>query len=505
MTEADKRIHDFYMALQGPALDMTIRGILFDDIERDKLYKEMSSRMREIEKLLANHPLITAVWDGEEKNTGACLQPSRKDGKHKWEPWDADDEHGRKCVDCGAGRFKPRAFKVSSDPDLMRLCYDLWKCKPQLNKEGKKTVNKEAREKLADKYPKYADAWKLMNEFADVEKQQGFLKFKSDDGRFHSAFNVSVTETGRWSSNQDHDGNGSNAQNITERHRHIFIADTGMELCYADLKQAESKVISFVAGDEGYIEAHEGGDTHTFVCRLVWPEGVGGKAWTGDLAADKVIASSARPSWDDKEGHDFRFQSKAIQHGSNLGLTPFGMAIQKRIPVAAAQEGQARYFRAFPGVRDYQRMIRQKVENQEPIVTPLGARFKLYGRPWDEHTYKQGLAKIPQAMVGHIVAIGLSRIYDQLPEVQLLAQVHDAILFQFPKGQYQYVYDALKLMEVPVYITGVDGKTRRMCIGTEAAVGHNWGHYNTKPEKGRVNTDGVREITFTSRDEWTLK
>jgi DNA polymerase I-like protein with 3'-5' exonuclease and polymerase domains len=501
MLPADKRINDFYMALQAPAMDMMIRGILVDEIARQGLYKEMSSRMREIEKGLAKHPQIQPIWDHEELNVGACNQPTRKDGRHKWEKWDSEDQHGRKCVDCGASRLRIRPFKVSSDDDVMHLAYDLWKCKPQLNKDGKRTVNKEAREKLVEKYPKYEDAFKLMSEFADVEKQQGFLKFRSPDGRFYSAFNVSVTETGRWSSNQDHDGNGSNAQNITERHRHIFTADPGYKLCYADLKQAESKVISFVAGDEAYIEAHELGDTHTYVCRLVWPEGIHGTPWTGNLDQDKAIATSARPAWDDKPGHDYRFQSKAIQHGSNLGLTPFGMAIQKRIPVAAAQSGQARYFKAFPGIGALQRQTRKKVEASEPIISPLGARFKLYGRPWDEHTYKQALSKIPQSMVGHIVAIGLFRIFCQLHEIKLLAQVHDAILMEYPIGREDLVYAALQLMEVPVNITGVDGKMRRMTIGVEAAVGTCWGHYH--PVKC---PDGIREITFHGGpNDFTLK
>jgi DNA polymerase I-like protein with 3'-5' exonuclease and polymerase domains len=226
---------------------------------------------------------------------------------------------------------------------------------------------------------------------------------------------------------------------------------------------------------------------------LIWPEGVGGQPWTGDIFADKKLATSAFPVWDNKEGHDFRYQSKAVQHGSNLGLTPYGMAIQKRIPVAAATEGQARYFKAFPGIRTYQRYIRQTVEEQRPIITPLGVRFKLFGRPWEEHTYKEGLAVIPQSMVGHIISIGIWRIWVEMPEIQLLAQVHDAILFQFPKGQYDLVYKALELMSVPIPVHSLDGKDREILISTEAAVGPSWSHKE------------LREITFTSPTEWKLK
>lgn len=496
MTPADRRTHDFYMAIQGPAVEMGMRGIRVDESAKEKLKSDLFKRKRTVTSAIQSHSDIKPIWDHLEKNTGACLAPSRKDGKHKWEPGVADTPE-RKCVDCGKSRFKVRPFQPSSPTDVKHLLYDLYKMKVITDKDGKVTTDKEARERLSAKYPKYADVIALLNEEADVSKQIGFLEFRSDDGRFYSNFNVGVTNTHRFSSNSDNYGRGGNAQNITEKHRHIFTADPGYELCYADLKQAESKVISFVAGDEEYIEAHEGGDTHTFVCRLVWPEGINGTPWTGDLGADKTIATSANPKWDDRPGHDYRFQSKAVQHGSNLGLTPFGMAIQKRIPVEAAREGQARYFHAFPGIRNYQRMIRQKVQDQEPIVTPLGVRFKLFGRPMDEHTYKQGLAVIPQSMVGHIIAIGLWRIQRYEPEAQLLAQVHDAILFQFPKGRYDILYRVLeKHMVVPVPITGTDGKTRVMTIGTEAAVGHNWGH---------GGPEGIHEITFTSPTEWKIK
>lgn len=504
MSASDKRTHDFYMAMQAPALDMTIRGMLIDQTERETLNGILKKELSVIERELAGHPSIRPVWDKMEKNSGACLRPSRKDGKHKWQPG-VEDTVERKCLDCGAARLKVRPFKASSDDDLKHLLYDIFKMKKQLNKDHNVTVDKEAREKLTEKYPKHSEVLTLLSRYADIEKQIGFFKFRSPDGRFHSSFNVGVTSTHRWSSNQDADGNGGNGQNITEKHRYVFTADPGMELCYADLKQAESKVISFVAGDEAYIEAHEGGDTHTFVCRLVWPEGVGGKEWTGDLDQDKKIATSANPKWDDKPGHDFRFQSKAVQHGSNLGLTPFGMAIQKRIPIAAASEGQSRYFKAFPGIRGYQRYIDALVKDQHPIITPLGVRFKLFGRPWDEHTYKEGLAVIPQSMVGHIISIGLMRIYDALPDIQLLAQVHDAILFQFPKGRYDLVYEALELMKVPVVIKAVDGTVRTMVIGTEAAVGNNWGHKNTNPDRGRLNPDGISEIEFHSKTEWKIK
>lgn len=507
MKPIDERTMNFYLAVQNIALDMTIRGIKVNETEkevyRQRLVKETAQVRRELER----DPAIVAVWDRTETNSGACRTPTRKDGKHNWPRGVPDDDPAKVCKDCGAKRLKIRAFSPSSNPDMEHLYYDLWKLKPIRNKDGKRTADKEARGKLIDRGTKYTPVIEKIAHFADIKKKLEFLSFYTNDGRFHAGVNVGVTSTGRWSTNKDQFGRGGNAQNITESMRYMFEADDGYEIVYADLKQAESNVIAHVAGDEAYIEAHLMGDTHTYVCRLVWPEGINGQKWTwDDIAADKKIATSANPPWDDRPGHDYRFQSKAVQHGSNLGLTAFGLAIQKHIPVAAAQDSQTRYFRAFSGIKErYQRDIRNKVQDQEEIITPLGVKFKLFGRPDDEHTYKEGLAVIPQSMVGHIISIGGYRIYTQLPEVQMLMQVHDALLFQIPKGRYDLLYDALQLMTVPVPVLGLDGKMRTISIGTEAAVGHNWGHHNENPDKGPLNPKGIREITFTDREHWRIK
>lgn len=329
MDDVAKRTHDFYMALQNTSMAMTLKGILIDEDRRTDLMRNLAKEIGALERTLAKHPTILPIWDKLEKETGACKKSTRKDGKHTWMKGvpDGPDRH---CVSCGKSRMKIRPFKASSDDDKMHLLYDLLKMHPQHNKDHKVTADKEARDRLKNKYPKHAELIQLLDDIADKAKQLSQLDFRvSGDGRFKAGFNVGVTGTGRWSSNKDPFGHGGNSQNLPERLRGIFVADDGMELCYADLKQAESNIIAHEAGDDAYIEAHATGDTHTFVTRLVWPEGVGGQQWTGDIFKDKEIATSARPKWDDKPGHDFRFQSKAVQHGSNLGLTPFGMALQK--------------------------------------------------------------------------------------------------------------------------------------------------------------------------------
>src|SRR6185369_7190072 len=336
-----------------------------------------------------------------------------------------------------------------------------------------------------------------------LSKSIGFLNSRLRAGRFHSTFNVGVALTDRWSSNKDCFGDGGNSQNITERFRRVFVADPGKWLFYADLKQAESKTIAHLAGDEAYIKAHEG-DTHTFVAQLVWPEGFDGEPWPAPIddtspaamAAKKKFATGHIPEWDNKPGHDFRFQSKSVQHGGNLGLTPFGMALQKHIPVAQAQDAFGRYHGVFTGIKPWQRSIKATVEAIQPIINPLGYRVLLYGRPWDDHTYRQGLSILPQSTVANIIDLSVEQIFNELDPWRcwLLAQIHDAVLGEVEEGDIETLNRIAELMSIPVPVTDINGKTRMMTIEPEIAAGYNWGHGGKDNPRGIFDLSKLPEV-----------
>lgn len=487
---AAERWYGFEMASQGPAFAMQTRGILIDTEARDAGVRDIGKEARGLVKAINKLPIVAEVWDGKEKETGQCPNSGRKDGKHKWEPGVPDGPE-RKCLTCGMSRFRHKAFEPSSSPQKMHLFYDLLKAKTQYGKNGEVTTDDEALMRIAKHHPKLADLATMILDFQRLNKQLGFLKAKlTPEGRYPSSFNVGAAWTDRWSSSKNPFGLGSNAQNVAPRHRRMFIADPGREIVYADLSQAESNVVAHLSGDEGYIEAHKLGDPHTYVARLVWPDAA---EWTGDIKQDKKIAKSIIFDWDPAEGHDARFQAKRIQHGSNYGLTPFGISMIAHIPVLAARTSQSAYFKAFPGIRAWQRSIAGKVENSQVLTSPLGREVSLFGRPWDEGTYKQGLAVGPQGTVAHVINIALWRIYQELdPEyLRLFAQVHDAAVWDQARGDDETLRRALTLMMVPIPVIDVNGVTRYVTIKTEAERGLNWGHYD--PEE---NPDGLQPFDF---------
>src|SRR5690606_25543595 len=99
------------------------------------------------------------------------------------------------------------------------------------------------------------------------------------DGYMRSSFNIAGTNTGRLASSGNDFGSGTNMQNIDRTLKEIFIAEPGWKFANLDLGQADSRNIgancwnTFVEshGEKfagAYLDACEGPDLHTTVCRM---------------------------------------------------------------------------------------------------------------------------------------------------------------------------------------------------------------------------------------------
>lgn len=482
LTGNHERIYRFERALQAPAMSMMLRGVRVDQQKRNEMVGLLKQELARDEKKIAKLSEVTEVWDGTEKETGIC--PAEFGKHHKW-PRGMPDGPGRLCERCGAPRIKPLAFNANSATQRAHLFYDLHKVEPEKNKDGEITTDGDALERIGRKYPRLLNLTSSIEGVIDKKKQLGALAAKlTPDGRYPSSFNVGAAWTGRFSSSKNPFQLGGNLQNVAPRHRRVFIADPGMDMFYADYMQGESNIVAHLSGDEKYLEAHRLGDVHTYVTRYIWPD----LPWTGDLAKDKKIAKQL-PPWDQAEGHDYRFQCKRIQHGSNYGLTPFGISMIAKIPLSEAKLAYERYMTEFDGIPAWHNWVYARVHEHQPLINPLGREITLFGRSWDKHTKRQGLAFLPQSTLADIEDIALWQVWNYLEQegVYELAQVHDAILGQYPRGDLSKVRDVLGLMSIPVPVVDIYNKTRMMTIGVEAAVGRNWGH------KGKDNPYGIDE------------
>jgi DNA polymerase-1 len=333
-----------------------------------------------------------------------------------------------------------------------------------------RTVNRDALERLQIHFlaqPIIAHILALR----DYGKKVGVLETKVDgDGRLRTSYNIAGTTTGRFSSSFNDFGTGGNLQNVEERLRRIFIPDPGMKFANIDLEQADSRNIGAlcwnVFRDGRYLDACESGDLHTTVAKMSKP----GLPWTGDMREDRVLAE--QPYY---RHHGLRHMCKVLGHGTNYLGSPFEMAKHTKIEQSIIKEFQSLYFETFPAIARLHDWVQREIIERGYLVTPFGRKRWFFGRRDDRDTLKQAVAHMGQSMTADEMNYAMLALW-RTNSVQLLLQVHDSILIQYPEeAEDEIVPMVLKTMRVPLELEG----GRKFVVPVDVKVGWNWGKADT--------------------------
>lgn len=431
--------YEFSKALQAPVLEMKIRGILVDTEKRNEVIKAYEKDLEEI-----TEGLDEIVREGL----------------------------GIPCLNW------------RSPLQLKNLFYTVLQLPPikKRNARGEyaPTVDRDALEQLEA----YFFAQPIVSHILrlrDIGKKISVLKTDIDpDGRMRTSYNIAGTTTGRFSSSLSEFGTGTNLQNIEEMLRSVFIADKGMKLAYIDLEQAESRLVGAIEwnlfGDGSYLDACESGDLHTSVCRLAWT----GLAWTGDLKRDRDIAE--QPFY---RQHSYRHMAKVLGHGTNYNGKPYTMSKHTKLDAKLIGEFQAKYFAAFPAHQRWHASVASRLLSEGNLTSLTGRRRWFFGRRNDDSTIREAIAYDPQGSVGDILNTGMLKVW-RLGTAQILLQIHDAILIQYPESEENTVLPkVLETIRVPIRLNF----DRTLIIPAEAAVGWNWS------KETKENPDGLRKYT----------
>jgi DNA polymerase I len=440
LTNEEPQIYKFERALQAPILEIMLRGWKVDEYERQVNIKLLRERITAINSCLQEFAF--AVW-GKELN--------------------------------------PRSPKQLQD-----FFYSTMKLPKQWSsKKGVKklSTDRETLEKLDLYFHARPIIACILAIRENSKKLEVFETEVSSDGRFRTSYNIAGTETGRLSSSAAADWTGRNLQNIEDLLRKMFISDDGWKLCHIDLEQAESRETGFTLGklfdDWTYLDACESGDLHTTTCKLIWPD----LGWTGDRVLDRELADrNFYRHW------SYRDMSKRGGHGTTYYGTPFTMARHLKVPVKLMEDFQRAFFDAYPAIPRWHRWVAQQLQQEQYLETLFGRGRHFFGRPGDDTTLREAIAFGPQGSTADRMNLGMWRVWKHMPEVQLLAQGHDAIDFQYrPEHEAEIIPKALKLIEVEL-----EHKGRKFVVPGEAKVGWNWSSYHEKK-----NPNGLMKLKGT--------
>jgi DNA polymerase-1 len=423
LPEWAKTTYEYSELMLGPIMSMMRRGVQIDVKRRDMLVKVLEDR---IAKVQANFDWV-------------CEQM-----------WGTTINH-------------------NSTPQLIYLFYTLLAIPEQTKSkkgETKVATDREVLERIARDYPRGAFLANHILRIRDIEKQIEFLTKKlSPSSRFHASFNVGGTETFRLSSSEHPLRIGSNLQNIPKEARTCFVPDPGYVMFYSDQQGAEARVVAYLSGDENYIAAVEGGDSHTMVASMVF-----------GFPPDRELAEREY-----YRGYSYRDITKKGAHGSNYYGKPFTLAQQMKVETAVAEAFQNQYFRRFPGISDWHVWVAKQLQTKGYLVSPFGIRRNFWNRRWDDATLREAIAFVPQHCVGVLMNVGIYRLWERFEgrpgaDVQILLNLHDAVLGQvrIDKAN-ELLPQVLECLRFPFPVTDIKGITREIVIPFDVEIGYNWG------------------------------
>jgi DNA polymerase I-like protein with 3'-5' exonuclease and polymerase domains len=435
--------YEFSKALQAPVAEMCLRGILVNKNRRRKVLAEMRQKVLQLE-----------------------------------------EQFNQLVVD-GVGI---PAINWRSPAQVMNLLYQVMGLPVQKKRQANgwlPSVDRDALEKLQ----MYYISEPIINHILllrDLGKSIGFLETATDpDGRMRSDLKIAGTVTGRFASSVTDFGTGTNLQNVTESLRSVFVADPGFKLANLDLEQGDSRNVGAICWnllcdnpdwDErtagAYLDACESGDLHTTVAKMVYKN----LAW--GTAPDREIAEQLF-----YRHFDHRFMCKKLGHGRNYIGQPPTLAKHAKIPVQHARDFCELYDQTFPCIPAWHESIKWRLQHQAFITNLFGRRRFFFGRPKDAATHRDAAAYEASSCTSDEINQGILKLW-RANKVQLLMQVHDNILFQFPEElEDEIIPWAIETLKIPLLLK----KDREFFVPTEAKTGWNWGNFSED------NPDGLKK------------
>ena len=422
--------------------DITLR--LFNKL--DTLLKDKPTQIKLLQEI--EYPLVHVLSNVE--MNGAKVDKKKLANHSK--------ELSKKIEDLSSQAFKiaGEEFNLDSPKQLLVVLYEKLKL-PILKKtpKGQPSTNEETLQRLAEEYeiPKiilqYRTLAKLKSTYTD-----SLIRIENPTtGRIHTSYQQAVTSTGRLSSTEP------NLQNIPiktsegRRIREAFVPEKGNVLISADYSQIELRIMAHLSKDKNL--------THAF---------------NNNLDIHSATAAEVFGVNLNEVTQDQRRSAKAINFGLMYGMSAFGLTRQLDIPRAEAQKYLDTYFERYTGVKEYMENIKAKAKEDMYVETIMGRRLYL-----NEINAANGLrrqaaerAAINAPLQGSAADIIKKAMIDinkfltkEMPEVKMIMQVHDELIFETPKQNSEGVLQVMKkMMEEAVKLD--------IPLIAEAAIGENW-------------------------------
>ncbi len=353
-------------------------------------------------------------------------------------------------------------INVGSSLQMQKLFYEDLAQRPILKRtivEGttlmRPTCDDEALTKIAAREPLLKS---VCNAIADIRTLgkwlNDFVMMQEDiDGRMRCSFNIAGDAGGksapysyRLSSSKNPFGSGGNLQTIPSEKskssgkaaargsmdftlpniRSMYGPDPGFTFFDGDLDRADLQVVVWESNDEMLKAALRlGADIHLL------------NVYSLDNMEPPPLHElvEGHPRYPDHRGPRKlkREFAKIFCHATNYVGSAKTISEHTGRSINEVDMAQKRWFGAHPNIKLWHSEVQAQITKRRYVENKFGYRWYIFDRL--EGLLPEAVAWIPQSTVGVLINKIWIAFYQNIPEVQMLMQVHDSLCGQFPSNQ----------------------------------------------------------------------
>jgi len=304
---------------------------------------------------------------------------------------------------------------------------------------------------IASKVLEWRQLSKLKSTYTDALQAQ----INPATGRVHTSYSLTGAQTGRLSSTDPNLQNIPIRTEIGRQIRDAFVAEPGNVLLAADYSQIELRLAAHMADVPQLRDAFaSGADIHS-------------------LTAQELFGEVNR---------DTRGRAKTINFAILYGISRWGLAGRLDVTADEAQAMIDRYFDRFPGIRNYIAQTTETVRANGYTTTLFGRKTHFPRISSKIQHERQGAerAAINAPIQGTsadiikraMMRMGPALLEAGLPNVRMLLQVHDELVFELPEGD---VAAAKPVIERVMATAAEPAVQLSVPLGIEIGTGLSWG------------------------------
>ena len=278
---------------------------------------------------------------------------------------------------------------------------------------------------IIEKILNWRSVAKLAGTYADALPHQIGI-----DGRIHTTYLQTSTNTGRLSSRNPNLQNIPIKTDLGEEIRKCFVAEPGNTLIAVDYSQIQLRLLAEVANVQMFKDTFNAGqDIHEQTARKIF----------------KIPDSTIVPK-------DLRRAAKTINFSIIYGISAFGLANQLNVSREEAKRIIDSYMAGLPEIKDYIEYITEFVLKNHCVYTPWGRRIEIpeAASPRMRGYATRAAINAPiQGFEADIMRRVMVEIYDKIcapntDKIKMILQVHDEIIFECEEKSAKHFADLIK-------------------------------------------------------------